>query len=47
VRERLEDLEEVEEPLLEEVLKRVDDKVTVGDLRVCEQRLVGKVSSCQ
>jgi hypothetical protein len=40
----LEDLQETEEPLLEKILKSKDQEMTVGDLRMRQQRLVRKVS---
>ena len=42
--ERLENLQEVEVPPLEVVLKGEDEKVAVGDNGMSEQRLVGEIA---
>jgi hypothetical protein len=40
----LQDLQKVEEPFLEEILKCIEHKMTVGDIRVGEHGLIGKVA---
>ena len=42
--ERLENLQEVEVPPLEVVLKGEDEKVALGDNGMSEQRLVGEIA---